>query len=139
MIVEKIIGDARDFQGEDLKIDKVYLDYLGMGKPHQKLTAESGEKIAISLDHGEHLFCGAVLYKDSERMIVVDMLPEDVLEIRPEGNRQWAKTAFNIGNMHHPAYLYDDCIPVSYTHLGRNKGYDGKMREIPKLRTVIRM
>ena len=79
MIVEKIIGDARDFQGEDLKIDKVYLDYLGMGKPHQKLTAESGEKIAISLDHGEHLFCGAVLYKDSERMIFVDMLPEDFL------------------------------------------------------------
>ena len=49
MIVEKIIGDARDFQGEDLKIDKVYLDYLGMGKPHQKLTAESGEKFSISL------------------------------------------------------------------------------------------
>lgn len=120
MIVEKIIGDARDFQGEDLKIDKVYLDYLGMGKPHQKLTAESGEKIAISLDHGEHLFCGAVLYKDSERMIVVDMLPEDVLEIRPEGNRQWAKTAFNIGNMHHPAYLYDDCIRILYDGILEN-------------------
>ena len=120
MIVEKIIGDARDFQGEDLKIDKVYLDYLGMGKPHQKLTAESGEKIAISLDHGEHLFCGAVLYKDSERMIVVDMLPEDVLEIRPEGNRQWAKTAFNIGNMHHPAYLYDDCIRIPYDGILEN-------------------
>ena len=120
MIVEKIIGDARDFQGEDLKIDKVYLDYLGMGKPHQKLTAESGEKIAISLDHGEHLFCGAVLYKDSERMIVVDMLPEDVLEIRPEGNRQWAKTAFNIGNMHHPAYHYDDCILIPYDGILEN-------------------
>ena len=120
MIVEKIIGDARDFQGEDLKIDKVYLDDLGMGKPHQKLTAESGEKIAISLDHGEHLFCGAVLYKDSERMIVVDMLPEDVLEIRPEGNRQWAKTAFNIGNMHHPAYLYDDCIRIPYDGILEN-------------------
>ena len=120
MIVEKIIGDARDFQGEDLKIDKVYLDYLGIGKPHKKLTAESGEKIAISLDHGEHLFCGAVLYKDSERMIVVDMLPEDVLEIRPEGNRQWAKTAFNIGNMHHPAYLYDDCIRIPYDGILEN-------------------
>ena len=59
-------------------------------------------------------------YKDSERMIVVDMLPEDVLEIRPEGNRQWAKTAFNIGNMHHPAYLYDDCIRIPYDGILEN-------------------
>lgn len=120
MIIEKIVGNVRDFQGENLLVDKVVLDYLGMGKPHQKLTTQSGEKIAVSLEHGEHLFCGAVLYKDDSKMIVVDMIPEDVLEIRPEGNLQWAKTAFNIGNMHHPAYLYEDCIRIPYDGILEN-------------------
>lgn len=114
MIIEKIIGRVQDFEAENLRIEKVTLDHYDMGKPHQKLTTESGEKIAVSLPHGENLFCGAVLYKDDERMIVVDLRPEDVLEIRPEGNKQWAKTAFNIGNMHHPAYIYDDRIVIPY-------------------------
>lgn len=120
MIIESIIGDAQDFQTENLAVDKVLLDHLGIGKPHQKLTTQSGKKIAVSLEHGEHLFCGAVLYKDSETMIVVDMEPEDVLEIKPQGTRQWAKTAFNIGNMHHPAYLYDDCIRIPYDAILEN-------------------
>lgn len=114
MIIEKIVGKVQDFEKENLKTDRVILDHYDMGKPHQKLVSESGEKIAVSLPHGENLFCGAVLYKDDEKIIAVDLKPEDALEIRPDGNRQWAKTAFNIGNMHHPAYIYDDCIVIPY-------------------------
>lgn len=120
MIIEKIIGKAEDFQSLGLKVDKVLLDHYDMSKPHQKLKTENGETVAVSLPHGEKLFCGAVLYKDDERMIVVDMLPEDVLEVHPVGNRQWAKVAFNIGNMHHPAYIHDDCIVIPYDAIMEN-------------------
>ena len=95
MIVEKIIGTIEDFKQENLKTDRILLDHDDMNKPHQKLKSESGQTVAVSLPHGENLFCGAVLYKDSEKIIAVDLVEEDVLEIRPEGN-----------------------IPVSYTHLG---------------------
>lgn len=120
MIIEKIVGRIEDFKTEDLRMDRVLLDHYDMSKPHQRLMSESGEKLAVSLPHGEHLFCGAVLYKDEEKIIVVDMLPEDVLEIHPEGNLQWAKTAFNIGNMHHPAYLHEDCIVIPYDAILEN-------------------
>ena len=60
------------------------------------------------------MFCGAILHKDDERIVVVDLVPEDALEIFPKGNLQWAKTAFNIGNMHHPAYLHEDHIIIPY-------------------------
>ena len=120
MIIENILGNINDFDTDGLKVDKVLLDHHDMSKPHQRLTTESGERIAISLQHGEHLFCGAVLYKDDEKIIAVDMIPEDVLEVRPEGNRQWAKAAFNIGNMHHPAYIYDDCIVIPYDAILEN-------------------
>lgn len=114
IIIEKLLGKLEDFEAEGLQIDKVMLDRHDMAKPHQKLKTESGETIAVSLEHGESLFCGAVLYREHEKIIVVDLLPEDALEICPKGNLQWAKTAFNIGNMHHPAYLHDDHIIIPY-------------------------
>lgn len=120
MIIEKIIGSIADFQHEGLKTDKVLLDHHDMERSHQKMISKGGEKLAVSLDHGEKLFRGAVLYKDEKKMIVVDMIPEDALEIRPEGNRQWAKAAFNIGNMHQPAYIYDDCIVIPYDAIMEN-------------------
>lgn len=120
MIIETVLGNIDDFDMTGLKVEKVTLDHHDMAKPHQRLTTDSGEKIAVSLQHGEHLFNGAVLYRDDEKIIAVDMKPEDVLEIRPEGNRQWAKTAFNIGNMHHPAYIYDDRIVIPYDAILEN-------------------
>ena len=83
MIIEKIIGSIADFQHEGLETDKVLLDHHDMERSHQKMISEGGEKLAVSLDHGEKLFRGAVLYKDEKKMIVVDMIPEDALEIRP--------------------------------------------------------
>lgn len=114
MIVEKILGTVRDFESEHLKTDKVLLDHYDMEKPHQKLKTENGTVVALSLEHGEHLFCGAVLYRDDERLIAVDLLPEDALEIHPKTHMEWAKIAFNIGNMHHPAYLNENCIVTPY-------------------------
>lgn len=114
IIIEKLLGRAEDFNIEELEVDKVMLDCHDMAKPHQKLKTGNGEMIAVSLEHGENMFCGAVLYKDDKKIIVVDLMPEDALEIYPKGNLQWAKTAFNIGNMHHPAYLSDDHIIIPY-------------------------
>lgn len=120
MIVEKIIGKLEELDQNQRTVDKVLLDHDAMSKPHQKLKSEAGETIAVSLPHGEHLFCGAVLYEDSEKIIAVDLVPEDVLEIHPKGNLQWAKTAFNIGNMHHPAYLHEHSIVIPYDGILEN-------------------
>ena len=119
-IVEKILGDIREVDTEGLRIDKAFLDHYDMAKPHQKLKTESGAVIAVSLEGGEKLYNGAVIFKDEEKIIVTELLPEDVLEIRPQGNLQWAKTAFNIGNMHHPAYLHEDCIVIPYDAIIEN-------------------
>lgn len=114
MVVEKIIDKLEDFNNEKLKIDKVLLAHYELIKPHQLLKSQDGIEIAVSLPQGENLFPGAVLYKDEERIIAIDLIPEDVLEIRPKGNLQWGRAGFNIGNMHHPAYLLEDCILIPY-------------------------
>ena len=113
MIIEKIAGNINELD-EDVIIDRVILDHDDMSRTHQRVVTENGEKIAVSLDRGERLFCGAVLLRDGKRAVVVDMPEEDVLEVRPVSGRQWAKAAFNIGNMHQQAYIYDDCMLVPY-------------------------
>ena len=120
IIIEKILGKLDDFDTAALIVDKVLLDHYDMAKPHQKLKTEGGRVMAVSLEGGEKLFSGAVIYKDEEVLVVTELLPEDVLEIRPVGNLQWAKTAFNIGNMHHPAYLHEDCIVIPYDAILEN-------------------
>ena len=47
-------------------------------------------------------------------MIVVELEPEDALVIRPEGQMQWARAAYNIGNMHQRAFIQEDCIITPY-------------------------
>ncbi len=115
IIVERILGKLSDMEFDQLKTEWVILDHEAMSRPHQKLTTEEGTSLAVSLPHGQHMHPMDVLYKDEDKIIVVDLAEEDALEIRPSGNRQWAKAAFNIGNMHHPAYIHDDCIVVPYS------------------------
>ena len=47
-------------------------------------------------------------------VIVVELEPEDALVIRPEGQMQWARAAYNIGNMHQRAFIQEDCIITPY-------------------------
>ena len=114
MMIENILGKIEDFDLSDLMIDRVFFDHESMQKGHQRVASESGRELFISLERGTSLFCGAVLYIDDSFAIVADMHTEDVIEIRPRNNVEWAQSAFNIGNMHSPAYLYADCILTPY-------------------------
>lgn len=120
MVIERILGRLEDFQTEGMTIDRVWLDHHTLAKPHQKLKTESGMELAVSLPHGEHLYWEAVIYKDDTRLVVIDLVPEDVIEVRPEGTLEWGKAAFNIGNMHHPAYLSEETILIPYDGIIEN-------------------
>ena len=117
MIIEKVVDDINNIVPEGRAIDYIRVTHDLLEKPHQKLTTENGKTIKISLIHGENLYCGAILLMNDEELVVVDLLEEKVFELKPSGNLEWAKTAFNIGNMHQKAYLYDDCIRVPYDYV----------------------
>lgn len=120
MLVEKIVGNIKETDHAGLKEDRVILDRYDMNKPHQKVKTESDQSVAISLDHGEHLYDGSILYIDEEKVIYVELAPEDLIMVKPQGTRQWAKAAFNIGNMHQAAYIHDDFILIPYDAIMEN-------------------
>lgn len=114
MIVERIVADIRERENDTRPVDPVFMDHYDLMKPHQKVETQSGRVFAISLEQGESLAPGSVLYEDEEVIIAIELIPEDVLKISPKGSIQWGRAAFNIGNMHQMAYIKDSCILVAY-------------------------
>ena len=114
MIIENIAGNIKDYPLEDRKVDKVILDRERLSKPHQKVTAQSGEVFGLSLPHGCVLEPGDIIYADGNRVVMIELEPEDALVIRPEGQMQWARASYNIGNMHQTAFIQEDCIVTPY-------------------------
>lgn len=114
MIIEKTLGNISDYPIGDRKIEAILIDRYDLNKPHQKLHTRQGEVFAVSLEHGCNLEPGAVLYADDKRIVYLELTEENCIVIKPRGNIQWARAAFNIGNMHHAAYLHEDCIVTAY-------------------------
>lgn len=119
MIIEELHGSIEIFQtaGDKRVKEKVVLDRERMSRPHQKVTSEAGETFALSLPPGEQLYPGAVIYADEDRLVYIAAAAEDALVVRPQNTMQWARAAYNIGNMHQPAFLQEDCILVPYDQI----------------------
>ena len=114
VVITKILGHRHGEEPLSKEADFISMTHDQLLKPHQKAVTEAGLCLGISLEGDEKLFDGAILWEDQKTVVVVRLVEEDVLEIRPAGNESWAKAAFNIGNMHHPAYIYPDFIRVPY-------------------------
>lgn len=114
MIIEKTLGNINEKNIVDKDRVPVLVDHHDLTKPHQKLKTQTGEVFAISLDYGCYLEQGSILYEDDSRVVYVELMPEKCIVVKPEGNIQWARAAFNIGNMHQGAYVHEDCIVVAY-------------------------
>jgi urease accessory protein len=114
LIISKVLGHYHEGDSGERLLDSVLMTHDQLLKPHQKVRTALGRNLGISLDEQQSLFDGAVLWQDDQVVVVIKLVEEDVLEIRPFGNEEWAKIAFNIGNMHHSAYLYPTFIRVSY-------------------------
>lgn len=114
IIISKVVGNYHlGDQGNSI-LDPVLMTHDQLLKQHQKVVTVGGLVFGISLDVQEKLFDGAILWRDEEVIVAINLVDEDVLEIRPFGNEEWARIAFNIGNMHHSTYLYPTYIRIPY-------------------------
>lgn len=116
MLITKVL-DHIDINSADNHVDKVFVENEALAKRLHHLTTENHVNVAIHLPEGEHLRVGDVLYQDSDAKIVVDVLPEDVLTIKPKTIRQMGVIAHELGNRHLPAQFIDDEMIVQYDYL----------------------
>lgn len=117
MIIENVIGNIKKINVNGRIEEKILLDREQLYKTHQKLVSEAGGVYAVSLSHGETLEPGDIVYEDASRVVYIELRPEDALVIYPKGTVQWARAAYNIGNMHHGAYICEDRIIITYDEI----------------------
>jgi urease accessory protein len=120
MIIESIVTNIDVMPMEELSKrhkEKVFLESSDLVKRIQKVTTDHGKEIGIRLKNPRDLKAGDVLFMDEKNMIIVDVLSDDLLVIRPRSLQEMGNIAHQLGNRHLPAQFEEDEMLVQYDYL----------------------
>lgn len=120
MIIESIITNIDEMPMEELSKrhkEKILLESSDLVKRIQKVTTDHGKEIGIRLKNPRDLKAGDVLFMDDKNMIIVDVLSDDLLVIRPRSLQEMGTIAHQLGNRHLPAQFENDEMLVQYDYL----------------------
>jgi urease accessory protein len=120
VIVEQIVTHITDIPEELLQkhhVERVYLESSDLVKRIQRVVTDAGREIGIRLTEPKDLVAGDVLYMDDHHIILVDVVPDDLLVIRPMNFQQMGEVAHRIGNRHLPAQFEGNTMLVQYDYL----------------------
>lgn len=113
-IIDHIEMNINEEKIKGRELIPVVLEHEEVQKKYQKFVLPDGVELTVSLKPEIVLKNGDILYQDKKRIIYIDLIMEKVLRIRPRNSFEWARAAYNIGNMHQKAYLKEDNIYVPH-------------------------
>lgn len=120
LIIEQIVGNLDRLEPEEIKkrhTEKVYLESSDLVKRIQRVKTDHGKEIGIRLKDPRDLVAGDILYMDDTNMIVIDVLSDDLIIIRPRSLKEMGTIAHQLGNRHLPAQFEGDEMLVQYDYL----------------------
>lgn len=97
--------------------EKVYIESAHLLKRVQRVKTDHDREIGIRLKGSKQLEAGDILFMDEENMIVIDVLSDDLLVIKPRSMAEMGTIAHEIGNRHLPAQFEEDLMLVQYDYL----------------------
>ena len=120
MIIERVVTNIHDIDPKELEKrhkEKVYLESAHLVKRIQRVETDHGRELGIRLKDQQDLQAGDVLFMDDENMIIIDVLSDDLLIIRPRSIHEMGTIAHQLGNRHLPAQFEGDEMLVQYDYL----------------------
>jgi urease accessory protein len=120
MIVERILGNLDEMDPVEIgnrHKEKILLESDALVKRIQRVITDHGTEIGIRLKEPRDLRAGDVLYMDERNMIIVDVMTDDLLVIRPRTILEMGTIAHQLGNRHLPAQFEGDEMLVQYDYL----------------------
>ncbi|WP_432362078.1 urease accessory protein UreE [Sporosarcina sp. UB5] len=114
MLITKIAGNLNDIESSDKNIDWLEVEWEDLNKRIMRKETENGTEVAISLESGNTLRYGDVLYEDENTLIAIRTKLEKVYVIKPKTMQEMGKMAFEIGNRHTMCIIEEDEILVRY-------------------------
>ena len=113
-VVAAILGKLAELDRPVETVDELELTTAERERAHLRVRSRGNRELIISLPRGEELHEGDVVHVEGRVAVVVVAAPEDVLEVSPRTTREWALTAYQLGNLHHPARFLGDAILTPY-------------------------
>lgn len=120
MIIEKVLTNIEELDQDEINkrhLEKVYLESADLVRRIQRVTTDHDRELGIRLKEAHDLIAGDVLFMDEKNMIIVDVLSDDLLVIRPRSMHEMGTIAHQLGNRHLPAQFEGDEMLVQYDYL----------------------
>jgi urease accessory protein len=115
MIIEQIVGNLRDVPVGDRQLDPVRIQWFEAGKRIQRRKSDGGVEVAVRfLKEGQRLQQDDILLMDDERVVVVDIIPCEAIQVTPGTLYEMGSACYEIGNKHLPMFIQDDVILLPY-------------------------
>ena len=145
MIIKEKIGNIKDVATDKRAMDNVLLEWHETNKRILHKHSQHGKEITIRfLKENQNLTEGDIIYQDDESIVVIDIMPCEVIIIRPGNMHEMASVCYEIGNKHLPLFFQDDELLVPFEEplfrLLNTGGYNimkGERKLISPLRSTV--
>lgn len=117
MIIEEVIGNIYTKEIKAPHMERIFLRSDDLVKRILRVKTDHGNEIGIRLKRSKELIDGDILYADERNLIVVSVIADDVLTIRPKSIQQMGEIAHQLGNRHLPAQFEANEMIVQYDYL----------------------
>lgn len=109
MVIEKVLGKRPD--KTEKRMDVITVEWYEREKKRMRKTTSAGEEIGITVE--EPLKDGDVLAEDDNRIIVVEYVPCEVMQISITTMQEMGRLCFELGNRHLSLEIDHDkvCVP----------------------------
>lgn len=98
-------------------VDVFAADYEGRHRRRMMLALCSGARVLLELEHARLLADGDGLVLDDGRIVRVEALPEDLMEVTAHDPLHLLRLAWHLGNRHLPAAITAQRILVRHDHV----------------------
>jgi len=115
MLVQKKIGNIATTEIDNRKVDLLPLEWFETQKRIMHKRSTAGTEVTLKfLGGGQNLTQGDILFMDDHTVIAVDILPCDVIVIRPKNMFEMASVCYEIGNKHLPLFYDNEDVLVVF-------------------------
>ena len=115
MLIQQKLGNINTIDINNRTIDWLQLQWYEAGKRILRRQTQSGNDIALKFPDKSPAFTqGDVLYEDDTFIIAVEILPCEVLVIKPANLFEMASVCYEIGNKHLPLFIDKEELLVPF-------------------------
>ena len=112
MIIEKILGNCKEYPTNGRSIIPVYLEWYELDKKLLRKKTQEGEEIGIRV--GKRLSEGDVLYEDEKKIIVVAVKECELTHVDISDRIHMGRLCFELGNRHLSLAIQENCVETIY-------------------------